>query len=106
MVIGKFDKVVAIQKNTPADQGAGALDSYSTYCTTRGYLKKTSGSRSVSFGEITGGNSYTLWVRFQTTIESNIRMDNKIIIDGRTFTIDSFELVDEEKKYYKFTLNA
>lgn len=105
MVIGKFDKVVALQKNTPTGQGAGLVDSYSTYVTTRGYLKKKSGNRGVSFGEILGNDSYTLFVRYQTAIATYLRTDNKVIIDSKTFTVDSFELVDEEKKYYKINLN-
>jgi len=105
MGVGQLNKVVVFKTNTPSTLGAGAADSYSTLLTTRGSLKKLSGSRSLSFGELVESNSYEMITRYQSSIASNVRMDTKIEIEGRTFTINSFEKTGEKRFYYRFVLS-
>lgn len=100
-----MNKVVVFKRNTPATLGAGKADSFATYCTTRGSLKKLNGNRSLSFGELLQGNSWEMWTRFNTDIETYLRMDNRIEIGSRVFTIQSFEKIGEKRFYYKFILN-
>lgn len=105
MEAGQLNKVVVFKANTPTDKGAGGKDSYATVVTTRGNLKKNSGSRGFAFGDLTENNSYTLTVRFETSLESALRMDMKVEIESRTFTIASWEKVGEKRFYYKIQLN-
>lgn len=104
--IGELKEIVTFKKNTPSTLGAGAKDSYSTLLTTRGRLRKKSGNRTLSFGSIDEHNQWELIVRFQTALETNLRMDVKIEIGGRTFTINSFEKIGEKNFYYVFNLAA
>jgi hypothetical protein len=103
-LIGKMDKVCELLQNTPTAQGAGAVDSYAVLLTTRGYLKKSSGSRSLQFADISVNDSWSLIVRKQNQMVNNLRRDMKWRIDNRTFTIDSWEDIEEEHFYYKFYL--
>ncbi|MBL0268109.1 MAG: head-tail adaptor protein [Chitinophagaceae bacterium] len=105
MGVGQLNKVVVFKENTPSNLGAGGADSYSTLLTTRGSLKKLSGSRSLSFGELVESNSYEMITRYQDDIKDNIRMDTKIEIESRTFTINSFEKIGEKRFYYRFVLS-
>lgn len=105
MGVGKLHKVVVFKSNTPATLGAGASDSYSTLLTTRGSLKKLNGSRGLSYGELLESNSYECIVRHQSSLQTNLRMDMKVEIDSRTYTIASYELIEEKRFYYRFVLN-
>ena len=104
MEVGNLNKVVVFKTNTPTAQGAGAKDSYSTLLTTRGRLRKLSGARAFSFGELTENSSYELITRYQQDIEDNIKMNMRIEIDGKAYTVDSFELNEEKKRYYTIIL--
>ena len=105
MGVGNLHKVVLFRKNTPGTLGAGGSDSYSDLLTTRGSLKKINGSRGLSFGEVLESNSYELIVRVQTLLEQNLRTDLRVVIEGRTFTISSWDKMDEKRFYYKIILN-
>jgi hypothetical protein len=103
-LIGKMDKVCELLQNTPIAQGVGGQDSYSVLLTTRGYLKKSSGNRALQFTDISINDSWSLIVRKQNQMVNNLRRDMKWRIDNRTFTIDSWEDIEEEHFYYKFYL--
>ena len=105
MEVGRLNKVVTFKSNTPTDKGAGAADSYATLLTTRGYLKKSSGSRGFSFGELSESSSWILITRYQQDIEDNLRMDMKLEIDGRTFTVTGWEKMEEKRFYYEIQLS-
>lgn len=102
--IGEMKQVVAFLENNPTDSTTGgAYDHYTTLLTTRGRLRKSSGSRSLSFGEILNQEQYELICRFQTALV--IRIDMKVGIDGGVYTISSWEKIDERRFYYRFKLN-
>lgn len=100
-----FNKIVVFKTNSPTIKGGGRADSYSTLVTTRGRLRKKSSSRGLQAGELGLDNGYELIVRYQSTIESNIRSDIKIVIDSVTYTIAGWEKVEEKNFYLKFDLN-
>lgn len=85
---------------------AGKNDNYVSLLTTRGRLRKKSGDRSLLAGLIESKETFELICRFQTTLESSLRSDVKIVIDGKIYTISSWEKIDEIKHWYKFLLNA
>ncbi len=103
-LIGKMDKVCVLKQNTPGTLGAGAVDSYATLLTTRGWLRKSSGNRSLSFGDLVGNDSWKLTVRKENALVNNLRHDLKWVIDGRTFTIQTWTNVGERSFYYEFEL--
>lgn len=105
MEVGRLNKVAVFKQNTPSAKGAGNANSYSDILTTRCSLKKQSGSRGLNFGMLEENSSYEMITRYQQEIEDNVRMDMKISIDGRLFSIQSKEKVGEKRFYYRFILN-
>jgi hypothetical protein len=105
MNVGNLHKVIVFKQNNPTVKGAGKADAYTTLLTTRGSLKKLNGNRGLSFGELLESNSYEMITRHQQALEDNLRMDMKIDIEGRTFTIQSYDKVQGKRFYYRFILN-
>lgn len=105
--IGLFRKSVAFRKTTPTDDDAGgAEDSYSTFLTTRGYLKKLNGSRTLEAAELVNNSTYELWVRFQEALALEVKPSLRAIIDGKDFTCHDAEVIAERDSYYKFIVKA
>lgn len=114
LTIGQMRQVVYFLVNTPTTSATtsrevvvtGKNDNYLVLLTTRGRLRKNRGSRDLSFGLVEQSETYELICRFQSTLESNLRVDMKIIIDQKTYTPASWEKMDELNHLYKFTLNT
>ncbi len=105
MDVIRLDKVVVFKVNTPAAASTGGgVDSYSTLLTTRGNLSRRSGSKGFNAGEHAFDNSYQLVVRYQDAIYNAIRTDLKVVIDSVTYTIHSWEKIEEKRFYLKFTI--
>lgn len=104
-LVGNMREVCTLCLNAPANQGAGAVDNYGALLTTRGQLSRSSGNRSLTFGEIQGNSSYILTVRHQQAIESNIVISAKWLINNDFYTIESWEKVGQRDFYYRFVLN-
>lgn len=104
MAIGAFDKRVTFMVNNSSMLGAGGQDGYVDLVTTRGRLVKGGGGRNVSFGEIVGNESYTLTVRQQKILRDNISMSLKARIDGKVYTMQGWEDIEDKHLYYKIEL--
>lgn len=98
--------IVVFLANTPTTQGAGQVDGYSTLLTTRGRLRKQQGGRSLSFGLIEGDDRYEMICRFQSALESQLKINGKLTVDSVNYTIASWEKVDQVNHLYKFVLNT
>lgn len=100
--IGQLRSVVEYKINIPAALGAGYTDSFFDFGQTRGFLKPRSGVRNMYTGEIESNNEYDLYVRYQPYYA---RVDLRIVVDGRNFTINTVENVEEGKKHFlKYSL--
>lgn len=99
--IGQLRSVVQFKVNLPVQLGAGYTDQYFDYGQTRGYLQSRSGFRGgvrgLVSGEVEFNNSYELYIRYQPYYA---KVDLLIEIEGRKFTIDSVENVEEGKKSF------
>lgn len=103
MAIGQMRSVVQFQVNIPDALGAGYDDSWFDYGSTRGYLKAKTGKKQLSSGEIANYNYHELIIRYQPYYA---RVDLRVVIEGRYFSIETVVNVEEGKKtYLKFTLN-
>lgn len=101
--IGQLRSVVQFKINLPVALGAGFTDDFFDFGQTRGFLKSRGGRRNLITGEIESGNEYDLYVRYQPYYA---RVDLRIVIDGRNFTINSIENVEEGKKsFLKYSLS-
>jgi hypothetical protein len=102
---GQLKKVVVFQKNTPTTQGAGKKDSWATLVTTRGFLEKNSGRRSLDNSQKVFDNSWKLITRFESILETNLNTALRVLIDGKYFTIDSWEKKGEKRFHFIFQLS-
>jgi len=105
-LIGRSDKICELLQNTPVAQGGGNKDAYEVLLTTRGYLKKVGGNRSGGIGDILLDNSWSLIVRKQNALVQALRADLKWRIEDKVYTIQTWEDVNEDHFYYKFTLSS
>lgn len=111
-LIGQMDAVITFHRNTGQDSGAGGKDRYEELVTTRGYLKKGGGSRTGSFAEVLGSNSWTLIVRKQTVLADAFNDPTYDVMaikvtdsNNRRFTIQAPpEDMNEDHFYYKIML--
>lgn len=103
--LGKLRQSGQLQINTPIQQGAGFKDNYTTLLTCRGDLTKARGDRGLNSGEVDISSTWFWDCRYQSAI-ANVTNKKSIrwIIDGRKFTVNNYELIDQKKRYYRFTL--
>lgn len=95
--------VVQFKVHVPVAKGAGYDDQFFDFGSTRGYLKARSGGRSLDFGEVNTTNQFELYIRYQPYYA---RVDLRIVIEGRQFTIDTVTSLEEGKnQWLKFIIN-
>lgn len=103
--IGELRDSGQLQINTPVAQGAGFKDSFATLLTCRGRLTKYKGDRSLNSSEVNINASWEWVCRFQAAIdEVTNKKSIRWIIDGRKFSVNNYELIDQKKRYYRFIL--
>ena len=103
---GLMINICEFQKNTPVVEGAGFVDSYAMLLSCKGYLRKRSGVRVLSEGEVSFQDSFELITDFIQNLYDNLRSDLKVIINSRTYTVDSWEQMEEKRFYLKFQLSV
>lgn len=112
--IGQMRSVVVFLTNTPVTTATatreavttgGGNDVYTTLLTTRGRLRKKSGNRGLDLGLLAGQDSYELICRFQSSLESALKVNMKVTVDSANYTITTWEKVDQINHIYKFDLN-
>lgn len=103
--IGKLRQSGELQTNNPTQLGAGKKDNFTTLLTCRGELIKQRGNRVLDSGEVVINAGWWWTCRYQDAI-ANITNKKSIrwIIDGRKFTVNNYELIDQKKRYIRFTL--
>lgn len=113
--IGEMRSIVVFLANVPttsatSDREAvttgGQNDQYTTLLNTRGRLRKSSGYKDLLLGEISGKDSYELICRFDTSLEAGLRANGKVNVDSVSYTIQTWEMIDQIKHIYKFKLNT
>lgn len=108
---GLFRKICTFKKNVPTQLGAGKVDNYVSFYTTRGYLKQNKSQRLIVAAEIVSINTAELYVRFKDKdqrrkFEGKLSPDTKVFIEGNSFTMVGWSRTDE--KYFEmcFQLNV
>lgn len=103
--IGRLRDTGQLQVNTPVQQGAGFKDSFSTLLTCRGQLTKIRGNRGLNSAEVEINAAWEWICREQAAI-NNVANKKSIrwVINGRRFSVNDYELIDQKNRYYRFVL--
>lgn len=105
MSIGQLRYRCKFERNEPVDMpGGGQSDYYVEMLTTFGYLKSSQGSRTSEAGELLIYSSNTLICRFQQALINQIDSSVRVLVNNRFFTVVDYQLEDEKRYYYKFSL--
>jgi hypothetical protein len=111
--IGLMNKRGMLQKNVQVDLRPGKSpakkDVFEEVVTTKGYLYEGKGRRTLSSGEIVFDAETTFRVRFQDAIWNVLttaaKKSLKWIIEGRVFTVQGWNKVQEKNCYIDFVIN-
>lgn len=103
--IGQMRQVIKFEiPAKSADNTGGQFEQYDEYYTTRGFIRKRRGYREFADGYDTSVNILELWCRWRQTLENEISKDMRVVYEARMFAIDNYDLVDEQRRLYKFEL--
>ena len=98
----------SLQNNTGSStSGYGTREGYAEVSglgDVRGRFRKLSGGRTNDFGSLGFDNRYEWICRYESAIENNLFKDTRWVIENRILTVDSYELIDNRKFFYRFIL--
>lgn len=104
MSIGEMRSIVLFEQNNPVDDGSGGqADNYTTLLSTRGRLRQLKSYKDLEQGDILFDRGYELICRWRSDLVIN--KDTRITINGEHYRITGYELADEIKHWYRFTIN-
>lgn len=109
--IGEMREVVVFKTNTPTNTDSGGQEEqavWTTLLTTRGRLRRQSGARRYDGGIVAQESGFELVTRYQAAIQTALdagMTSVEITNGGRTFIIDSVEVINQRFAYYVFKLN-
>lgn len=111
VLVGQLRQIGTLWINYPAQFGAGKRDEFyylgdpntGSPLVVRGRLRELNARRDLPAGEITEASTHEWVCRFGSAL-SAVSKTSRWIIDSQTFIIDSFGLVDQKNRYYRFIL--
>jgi head-tail adaptor len=103
--IGEMRQVLSFEKVVKDPDNTGGQDeTYEPWFNTRGKLTMKKGLRDFQTGYDQSIKIYDCWIRWRHTIEVDMTKDVRVMFDARSFGIEFFTLVDEQRKIYKLEL--
>jgi head-tail adaptor len=103
--ISDFRHVVKLENVIKVANGSGGHDeAYADFVITRGQMKKKDGFRVFEEGYDKQVSTYEYVTFWRQELENNITKDTRFVYDNRFFKIETFELIREQRQFYRFTL--
>jgi len=103
--LGDFWHIATFKNPTKtSDNAGGNLESFATFCTTRGSLERTGGSRVLVDGKDLMADNYDFVCFYKTALEDNITKDTLVLIDNANYEIVNFWRQKEDRRFYTFQL--
>jgi hypothetical protein len=103
--IGQLKKKVVFKKNSRGSLGAGSKDNFETFLTTRCSLEKKRAVKQSDRGQVEIAQWYKMICRFQLNLLNNLSGSSICVIDGDTYVIHDWDLIDEREHLYEFILS-
>lgn len=102
---GQLNKVFLLQLPEKTSDGTGGQDEqYNETITVRGHLKMRSQTDAFVNGYDEMVTVYDGWIPWRKDIEVTISKDMRVTVEARSFRIDGFNMVDEQRKMYHLKL--
>jgi head-tail adaptor len=103
--ISDFRQVVKLENVIKVPNASGGQDeAYADFVITRGSMKKKDGFRTFDEGYDKQVNTYEYVTFWRKELENNITKDTRFVYDNRFFKMETFELIREQRQFYKFIL--
>lgn len=103
--IGEMNKVLSFEKVVKnSDTTGGQDETYEPWFTTRGKLKLKKGLRDFETGYDASIKIYDCWIRWRHAVEADMSKDVRVLFESRSFGVEFFTLVDEQRQIYKMEL--
>lgn len=104
--ISDFKHVIRFEvPSKSATTSGGQNEAYNDLLTTRGSVRKKDGFRNFSDGYDAIINTYEIVTYWRGDLEANLTRDTRIVYDNRSFRIETWERVNEERSFMKFTVS-
>lgn len=110
--IGEMKTIGIVQTNAPKigygsnKAGAGYLDKYTDLKTVRGKFETVNGYRVLGNGNVVPIKKYKYTFRFETAISNILDTQFRVIIHGKTYTVDSHDMyIAGRISFIELTLN-
>jgi SPP1 family predicted phage head-tail adaptor len=87
-----------------SDGTGGQNEEYNKTITVRGKVKMKKGLRDFQTGYDQSIKVYNCWVPWRNAIEANVTKDWRVIFEARSFSIEFFTMVDEQRRIYHMEL--
>lgn len=97
--IGQMRMVIKLERPVKSsDDTGGQLEEYEEWFTTRGYLEKERSLRTFQTGYDQSIKTYSCWIPWRNEIEQGFTKDTRVVFEARSFRIDTFEMVREQRR--------
>lgn len=105
--IGEMRSTAKLQTNAPVSNGSGGQkDVWSDVYTFRCRIRQNKSGRNIEQMQPVNNQTYEVICRFASIIRDSIGYDARIIYNNEVYTINSFDLVELNKKHwYKITMS-
>jgi hypothetical protein len=103
--IGEMRQVFSIElfdKNS--DLTGGQEETPAPFYTTRGKLKIKRSYSKFETGYDGNVKEYDLWVPWRHELEANISKDSRVIFENRSMRVETFDMVNDERKIFHMEL--
>src|ERR1700749_2118664 len=103
--IGEMNKVLKFEQVSKTPDGTGGQEEgYSDWFTTRGCFRLKRNYRAFETGYDESVKTFEAWIWWRNDIEAELSKDVRIVYEARSFSIDTFTLVNEKRRMYKLDL--
>jgi len=103
--IGQMRMVLKFEQvSKSSDQTGGQNEQYDEWFTTRGYFVMKRNYRQFETGYDASVKTFEAWIYWRNEVEANLSKDVRVVYEARSFAIDTFTLVGEQRKMYKLEL--
>jgi head-tail adaptor len=103
--IGQMKMVLKFEQvNKTPDETGGQNEAYVDWFTTRGYFQNKRNYRQFETGYDESVKTFEAWIYWRSAIEVDMSKDVRVVYEARSFSIDTFTLVGEQRKMYKLEL--